>query len=222
MRLDSIVDDIDSQLPQTPWLRQGGSLLMMVGLPGTGKSSIVDTLQQLLPSVLVATDAVRTQIRQTPMYTAAEMMIVYEVCYGLIEKRLKQGQRVVFDGSNYLAVHRDYLFDLARRNGAPVAVCTVQAAQEVIRQRLNQRQNRGHDAIDKSDADWVVYQWMVEAQEPVVGDHLILDTTSSSPEYLAQQLRDYWMECEKTAVGDPDLQSLSWASKLSRVYGAGR
>ncbi len=222
MRLDSIVHDIDSQLPDAPWFRQGGSLLMMVGLPATGKSSIVSSLQKMLPCVLVATDAVRAQIRQSPTYTAAEMMLVYEVCYGLIEQRLQRGQRVVFDGSNYLAARRDYLASLAQRNGAPVAVCTVQAAQDIIRQRLGQRQRRGHSVKDKSDADWAVYQWMVEVQEPVVGDHLILDTTDTPPDVLAGKLRDYWLEIEKTAASDPDLQSLSWTGKLGRVYGPRR
>lgn len=222
MRLGSIIDDIDNELPDSPWLRPGGSLLMMVGLPGTGKSSIVNCLQRQLPCVLVATDTIRMQIRQSPMYTAAEMMLVYEVCYALIEQRLRRGQRVVFDGSNYLAARREYLTNLAQRCGAPVAVCTVQAAQDVIRQRLTQRHRRGHSARDKSDADWVVYQWMVEAQEPVVGEHLILDTTVTSSETLAAQLSDYWLEVETAAASDPDLQSLGWAGEFSRVHGTRR
>ncbi|MCB8985975.1 MAG: ATP-binding protein [Ardenticatenaceae bacterium] len=222
MRLDSIVDDIDQKLSQAPWLRPGGSLLMMVGLPGTGKSSIVDHLQHLLPCTLIATDYVRTEIRRSPTYTASEMMLVYEVCYALIERRLQQGQRVVFDGSNYLAARREYLSNLARRNGAPVAVCTVQASQDVIQQRLNRRHHRGHTAKDKSDADWIVYQWMVEAQEPVVGEHLILDTTNAPPEILAARLRDYWLEVETAAASDPDLQSLGWAGKFSRVHDSRR
>lgn len=222
MRLDSVIDDIDSELPESPWCRPGGSLLMMVGLPGTGKTSIVHSLQQWLPCVLVATDAVRTQIRRSPMYTAAEMMLVYEVCYTLTERRLQRGQRVVFDGSNYLAARRDYLINLAQRNGAPVAICTVQASQEVIRQRLGQRQRRGHNAKDKSDADWVVYRWMVEAQEPVVGEHLILDTTATPAETLALRLRDYWLDIERAAASDPDLQSPGWAGKLDRLNGTRR
>lgn len=218
MRLDSLVDTIDNTLPQMPWVRPGGSLLMMVGLPGAGKTSVVTSLQQMLPCVLVATDSVRTEIRQSPMYTAVEMMLVYEVCYALIDRRLQQGQRVVFDGSNYLAARREHLAQLAGRHGAPVAVCSVQAAQEVIEQRLRLRQHRGHNHQDKSDADWLVYQWMVEAQEPVSGDHLILDTTAASPERLARQLHSYWLDIESKA-GDSHLQSVGGADKSGRVHG---
>ena len=222
MRLDTLVEDLDSTLPDCPVVRPGGSLLMMVGLPGTGKSSVVNALYPMMPHVVVATDKIRSSIRESPVYTASEMMLVYEVCYGIIESRLRRGQRVVFDGSNLLAARRDYLQKLARRCGAPVAICYVQAAQEVIQQRLRARALRGHSKMDKSDADWAVYKWMVEAQEPLAEDHLIVDTTDTPPEKLAQNLYEYWLNVEKNAASDPDLQSPSWAGKLSRIHGFNR
>jgi predicted kinase len=222
MRLDTLVEDLDISLPDSPVVRSGGSLLMMVGLPGTGKSSVVNALCPMMPHVVVATDKIRSSIRESPVYTASEMMLVYEVCYGIIERRLRSGQRVVFDGSNLLAARRDYLQKLARRCGAPVAICYVQAAQEVIQLRLRARALRGHSKMDKSDADWAVYKWMVEGQEPLAEDHLIVDTTDSSPEKLAQSLYEYWLDVEKNAASDPDLQSPGWAGKLSRIHGFGR
>ena len=192
---------------------------MMVGLPGTGKSSVVNELQPMMPHVVIATDKIRASMRQSPVYTSSEIMLVYELCYGLIERRLHAGQRVVFDGSNMLAARRDHLQKLARRCGAPVAICYVQASQEVIQQRLRARALRGHNKMDKSDADWAVYKWMVEAQEPLTEDHLIVDTTDTSPEKLAQNLYEYWLNVEKNAASDPDLQSPGWASKLSQLHG---
>lgn len=217
MFLHSIVSDIDDQLPSVPYIREGGSLLMMVGLPGTGKSSVVENLQKNISCVVVSTDNIRLLMRNKPTYTAAEMMLVYEVCYSIIESRLKQGQRVIFDASNYLAARRTHLRILAQRVGAPVAVTYVQAAQDVIRDRLVQRNSGNRRQGDLSDADWSVYKWMVEAQEPVVGDHLILDTTNTPAYELAVQLSDYWLNCETNAASDPDIQSSSWARQLSRA-----
>ena len=222
MRLDTLLDDLDKSLPDSPKARQGGSLLMMVGLPGTGKSSVANALHPLLPHIVVATDTIRASLRQSPIYNASEIMLVYELCYGLIERRLQRGQRVVFDGSNLLAARRDYLQQVARRCGAPVAICYVQAAQEVIQQRLRARALRGHNNMDKSDADWAVYKWMVEAQEPLTEEHLIVDTTDTPPEELAQHLYEYWLTIEKNAASDPDLQSPGWAGKLGRTYGFNR
>ncbi|MBX3056037.1 MAG: ATP-binding protein [Anaerolineae bacterium] len=217
MYLHSIVSDIDDYLPKAPYVREGGSLLMMVGLPGTGKSSVVEKLQKRVPCVVVSTDNIRLLMRNKPTYTAAEMMLVYEVCYSIIEARLKQGQRVVFDASNYLAARREHLKKVAQRAGAPVAVCYVQAGQDVIRERLQQRNSGNRRETDLSDADWSVYKWMVEAQEPVVGEHLIVDTSSTPADLLADELYRYWVNCEKAAASDPDIQSSSWARQLSRA-----
>ncbi|MEZ4592750.1 MAG: ATP-binding protein [Chloroflexota bacterium] len=220
--MHSIVSDIDDLLPQSPFVRSGGSLLMMVGLPGTGKSSVVEGLAQFMPFVVVSTDSVRLHMRNQPTYTAAEMMLVYEVCYAIIESRLREGQRVIFDASNYLAARREHMMKLAKRAGAPVAVCYVQAAQETIRERLFKRNNGQRRETDLSDADWSVYKWMVEAQEPVVGEHLILDTTDTPPNVLAEKLFYYWLKCEETGASDPDIQSSSWARQFSSADGLGR
>jgi predicted kinase len=189
----------------------------MVGLPGTGKSSIVRSLMSYFPCVVISTDNIRAKMRRQPTYTPAEMSLIYEVCYAIIEKRLNLGQRVVFDASNYLESRREYVARLAKSNGAPVAICYVQASQDTIGQRLAQRISGKRATGDLSDADWAVYKWMVEAQEPIVGEHLILDTTETPAEELAKNLYNYWSKIEADAEHNPDLQPPSWADQLSRT-----
>lgn len=204
MHAQELIEDIDDLLPQTPAARPGGSLLVMAGLPGAGKSHIVRHLQRLVPCVVVSTDRVRLYVRGKPTYTAAEMVYMYEICYGIIDKRLRAGQRVVFDGSNYLAARRQRVADIAARNNAPLALGHVQASEPVTRARLTRRMSSGQDGDDLSDAGWVVYQWMVEAQEPIDGPHLVLDTSATPAGVLARRLYDYWMECEQT-FASPDV-----------------
>ncbi len=205
---------IEQRIPQAPFVRPGGSLLVIVGLPGTGKSLLVEKLQDVLSCVVIRTDHVRLLMRESPRYTASEMVWVYEVCQRIIEMRLRQGQRVVFDGTNYQAARRERLMSVAARVNARIAVAHVQAAEEVIQQRLRDRSVGKRRDGDLSDADWSVYQWMVHAQEPIEGPHLPLDTTSTPPETLARQLRDYWVEREKNGTGDDYLQFSSWAHEL--------
>jgi predicted kinase len=191
------VHDVDQAMRDTPFVRPGGSLLVMVGLPGTGKSMIVEHLIEFMPAAVISTDSVRRYMRNNPTYTAAEMMFVYQVCHQVIEQRLSRGQRVIFDGTNHAAARRQQLFEIARKEKATLAVCQVQASEAVIRQRLLGRKSGDRRDGDMSDAGWSVYQWMVAAQEPIVHDHLILDTTTNSAEQLAQQLGDYWLETEQ-------------------------
>jgi predicted kinase len=172
------VHDVDGALLDTPFARPGGSLLVMVGLPGTGKSLIVENLTMSMPAAVISTDFVRRYMRNNPTYTAAEMMFVYQVCHLVIELRLSRGQRVIFDGTNHAAARRQQLFEIARKQNSPLAVCQVQASEIVIRERLLSRKSGNRRDSDMSDAGWSVYQWMVAAQEPIVHDHLILDTTA--------------------------------------------
>ncbi len=202
-----VVDELDHLLPVPPSRDNGGSLLLMAGLPGSGKSSVVQALNQLIPFCVVSTDWVRAQLLNRPIHTAAEQEQIYAISYGLIARRLARGQRVVFDASNYKAARREYVTELAKRDGAPVTIALVQAAQQVVRQRLLQRMSRERQNGDLSDADWSVYKWMVETQEPIVEPHLILDTTETPVEALAQRLYHYWMQVEAHAAGNPDIQS---------------
>jgi predicted kinase len=209
-----LIDEIDALLPESPTIRDGGSLLLMAGLPGSGKSSIVQDLHRLLPFVVISTDWMRMQLCSKPAYTAAEQEKVYNISYALIVRRLERGQRVVFDASNYLAARREYVLDMASKCKAPVAIALVQASQEMIRQRLMRRMSQQRPAGDLSDADWSVYKWMVEKQEPILEPHIILDTSESPASILADQLCHYWLKVESDAAGNLDLQPPSWASKF--------
>lgn len=205
MDAQQAVHDVDGALLDTPFARPGGSLLVMVGLPGTGKSLIVESLIKLMPAAVISTDFVRRYMRNNPTYTAAEMMFVYQVCHLVIELRLSRGQRVIFDGTNHAAARRQQLFDIARKQNSPLAVCQVQASEAVIRERLLSRKSGNRRDTDMSDAGWSVYQWMVAAQEPIVHEHLILDTTSTPPELLAEKLANYWADIEeKTGLSTPN------------------
>lgn len=196
MHVQEVINEIDRQLPAPP-TAPGASLLMMVGLPGAGKSSIVQKLRELIPFAAVTTDLVRVHVCDRPTYSAEEVDLIYEVCYGLIRRRLARATRVVFDASNALAARRQRLFTIAAAQGAPVAVCRVQASEAVTRERLARRQAGERRAGDWSDAGWSVYQWMVDVQEPLVVPHLTLDTTETSPEILASELYHYWLSREQ-------------------------
>ena len=205
---------IDQHLPDTPYIREGGSLLVMVGLPGTGKSVLVDTLVRKVPAVIIRTDAVRRLMRSDPRYTASEMVWVYEVCQRIIEMRLRKGQRVIFDGTNYQAARRDRLFNVARRLEAVITVAHVQATEKIIAQRLHDRNSDKRREGDLSDADLSVYQWMVNAQEPIEGPHIVMDTSQTPAAILAERLRKYWFDREKHHTTTGFLTS-PWTKPLS-------
>ena len=194
MQFNSLVNTIDNSLSTPPFARQHGSLLIMVGLPGAGKSSIVEQMSAWCDFVVIQTDGIRKQLDSRPAYSTGEMSSIYNISYALIGKRLRAGQRVVFDASNYLQARRQRAMDLAILEGSAMAICRVQATQSETYRRLMARE-RANRAT--SDADWAVYQWMVENQEPLTVPHLIIDSSHAPIEQSARLLYDYWMEHEQ-------------------------
>ena len=83
---------------------------------------------------------------------------------------------------------------LAMLEGGAVAICRVQASPSETYARLMAREQAKGAT---SDADWAVYQWMVENQEPLTEPHLILDSSSASAEQLAHRLYAYWIQHEQ-------------------------
>ena len=178
------------------YARPGGSLLMMVGLPASGKSLLVEHLQALLPVLVVSSDQLRRLALAQPGYSHEEVDGIYDLCHAVIGRRLGRGERVVFDATNLLRRRRQALRQVAAQSGAAVAVCHVIASAAATRRRLQARQSQARRSGDLSDAGWSVYQLLQNQFEPLQLPHLLLDTSSASPAQLARQLRDYWLAQE--------------------------
>lgn len=196
MEISEIINAIDEQLEVPPANPSGGSLLIMVGLPGTGKSVVASALRDRLPYVLVSTDAIRKQMTGSPSYSDQEKTQIYQVCFAIIERRLRRGQRVLFDAVNSLQSWRDQAAAVAANLGLPAVFCYLQASPEAVKERLVGRNSANRRPGDMSDADWTVYNLLVEMQEPMTNPHLILDSSSTSPEALADCLVAYWLKEE--------------------------
>ncbi len=176
-------------------------LVMLCGLPGTGKSTLAHRLQHRLPAVVVESDRVRqslfatlgcaTQLGNRPTYTAEESRRVHVVCHILIGWCLRHYYHVIYDATNLYEYHRQLAYRLAERNGARLLVVEVTASEEVIRERLAPRR-RGDPAArepdDYSDADWEVYLRMRRRAEPIQHEHITLDTSDGEIEQAVERV----------------------------------
>ncbi|MCY1060953.1 AAA family ATPase [Nannocystis sp. SCPEA4] len=147
-------------------------LLLVMGLPGTGKSTLARALAEE-GFVWVRSDAVRKQLAGLPteapadasVYTPAWTERTYEVCRELAEARLSEGERVVVDANFKLDAQRAPFVALAAALGvqAQILVCTADEATVVA--RLSRRTG------DVSDADVSVYQHARRAWQPLRPEH---------------------------------------------------
>jgi aminoglycoside phosphotransferase family enzyme/predicted kinase len=162
-------------LLEKPGYRPG--LLLVAGLPGTGKSTLAKGLSELANFSLIRSDVVRKElaasltlrvgIQRTPTRSVSEAEIyssgwtdrTYAECLDRAEKLLFQGKRVIVDATFREEKKRKDFLELATRLAVPAAFLVCKADPEIIRSRLAERKD------DVSDADWGVYRKAVEQWE---------------------------------------------------------
>jgi len=159
-----------AEVPDRPHGRP--AVVMLMGLPGVGKSHVARLLCARLGAAHVATDELRSRLFIAASYTDAENRAVFAASEALVEVLLGEGHRVVVDATNLLARNRAAVEELARRRAAPLVHVLVTAAEADVRTRLADRA-RSRAAEDHSDADERVYERMRDrAFEPPKEGHL--------------------------------------------------
>lgn len=156
----------------------GGALVALCGLPGTGKSHFAAALAARIPCIVLGSDRLRKILDPEPRYTREEHARVFRAAHALLESLLSEGHRVVFDATNLTDRAREPLHEIATRTRVPLLLVQFDAPPALVRQRLARR-SRGEIDDTWSDADWRIYCRLYPGHEPVTGPHLFVDSSRS-------------------------------------------
>ena len=151
-------------------------LIIVSGLPGSGKSYFSRRLAERLPLPIIESDAMRQILSQKPNYSQTESERLFRACHMIIGDLLHKGISVIFDATNLIESHREQLYRIADSADAKLIIVRLEAPPELVRQRLERRQTEP-DQNDKSDADWKVYQKMTATAEKIRRNHFAVDTS---------------------------------------------
>ena len=158
-------------------LRPGNpKLLMLAGLPGSGKSTFAREIVSRLPLLVLESDRLRKLLVGNPQYTAQEHSRVFRAIHLLLDEFLRQGFPVILDATNIAERNRRPVYAIARRLGVPLSVVVVTAPAQAVRQRLADRE-AGLDPTGWSDANWTIHCRMAPAWEPPKRPHILVDTS---------------------------------------------
>ena len=169
-------------------LRPGNPrLLLLAGLPGTGKSSFARRITAQHPFLTIESDRMRKTLFPRPQYDFAENRRLFNACHRLIDEFLGQGYPVIFDATNIRERDRIPVYNIAQKRGVPLAIVVITAHRATVRRRL-QRRASGREPHTWSDANWQIYCRMAPHWEPVTRPHIAADTSGSIAAALRRTL----------------------------------
>jgi predicted kinase len=169
-------DRLEAALGPLPVPIERPSLLILVGLPGSGKSHLARALAARYPAAILDSDALRGVLFEEPKHTENEHRRLFPAMHTLIDRLLGRAITVIVDATNLKEAHRRPYYKIAEKHGARVVLVQVTAPRRVIRERLAGR-SAAADPLDRSTATLEVFENMKGDAERITKRHIRADTS---------------------------------------------
>ena len=169
-------------------------VVVLVGVPGAGKSVLAAALAARLPGArVIDKDQVRHSLFAPCDYSAAERDVTYSAMLDAARYHLGRGRPVVFDGLTFSRRSEVEAAEaVAREAGAFAAVIVCDVPVEVAIARCEQDAASGAHLAANRDGDLV--RRVAAVMDEPAGAYLTLDMTGPVEELAAQALA-YVEEC---------------------------
>jgi predicted kinase len=174
--------------PQSP------GLVVVTGLPASGKTYFADRLAREGNFTRISTDDIRMDLTgNAPTYSGPEHMLTHGTGRQVVSALLARGYRVIVDSTGIVPSDRRHNLDLGRKVGIPTTLIWCKVDESIAAKRLAQRVlNR--DTIDLSEADAAVRNRMaVRATPPTpIEADLVMIWTPPTEEGVWGKLRTFY------------------------------
>jgi predicted kinase len=152
-------------------------LVVVFGLPGSGKSTFARELSDAIGARVINSDAVRDEFFLRGNYAEKAKDKVYAEMLKMAVNSIENGNSVVLDGTYYKEKLRDQVVNKARGLHLIPHFIEVKANEEVIRDRVSVK-------TKSTDADYDAYLALKAKFEPLCCWHLIVHSDCQTPEEM--------------------------------------
>ena len=158
-------------------------LIIVTGLPGTGKTTFAKALSDTLGVAHLNTDMIRHEHNKLGKYDFETKKLIYQVLYQRTARFLAEGNSVIVDGTFYLAGLRKPFIHLADSHNCELIWIVIHADESVVEDRMQRKRSY-------SEADYDVYQIIKRQYEPLEHVDISLHSDGSTmPQMLDQTIQ---------------------------------
>lgn len=159
-------------------------ILIVFGLPGTGKSFFAKHMVEEIEAVHLNTDVVRKESGLQGQYDEKTKETVYKLLLKKTTAHVSENMNVIVDGTFQKKPIRDRFRDKAKQLGQQVFFIEIKADDETVKQRLKTER-------DYSEADFKIYLQIKKSFETMGEPHLILWSDKANINEMVKKAKAY-------------------------------
>lgn len=159
-------------------------IIIVLGLPGSGKSYFASRLAQQLQAKYVNSDLIRNQLLDIKTYTSKEKTKVYTFMIDEMKAAIGQNTNIVIDATFYKKSIRNKFKEASKELEQSIIFIEVWADENIIKDRLQRKR-------EVSDADYAVHLLIKAAFEPLTEAHLSLQSTQDNIDQMLELALKY-------------------------------
>jgi predicted kinase len=164
-------------------------LIVVSGLPGSGKSTVADGLSRSLAIPVFSVDPIEAAMWRNGIAKSQTGIAAYEVAAALADEHLRLGHSVIIDAVNPIEAPRAGWRTLAAKHKAGMKIIECVCANEAIHRQRIEARRRNIDGMPE-----VTWSRVLERRaeyQPWTDPRLTLDTSDGAPEKLLAEALDY-------------------------------
>jgi predicted kinase len=172
-------------------MKSSPSVVIVMGLPGSGKTYFARHLARVLSAEHISSDQVRNEQGRRSHYGLSDKLAVYRAMVEQAEVALADEQWVVLDATFHLGIFRGLVEEWAEGKGYSLRYVEITANEATTRQRTRRHRS-------DSQADYSVYRKLKIEAEPLEQAHLRLDSSDEDIDTMLQRALDYLTDDART------------------------
>lgn len=153
-----------------------GRLVLLVGLPGAGKTTLATWLAEEHGFAIASRDVIRAAMFPHCSFTVEEKTVAYEGMKAAIETMLRLGRDVVSDGITFSScTNLEEVRKLGDIGGVPVTILHLEVPMVIAQERVEE--DRKNDPTVPADRDAALVADVVARFDPLPADAIRLDSS---------------------------------------------